>query len=93
MKLEMKLQCQLLEADQCSGMNGMITNPDKCQAMILGNTNYTFSFTVNDTNISVKDGIDLLGVNTDKNLQFNSHVKTFVQRSTIKLMYFPDFEK
>ena len=78
MKLEMKLQCQLLEADQCSGMNGMITNPDKCQAMILGNTNYTFSFTVNDTNISVKDGIDLLGVNTDK----NSHVKTFVQRST-----------
>ena len=52
--------------------------------MILGNTNYTFSFTVNDSNIPVKDSIDLLGVNTDKNLQFNSHVKTFVQRSTIK---------
>ena len=28
-KLEMKLQCQLLEADQWFGMNGMITNPDK----------------------------------------------------------------
>ena len=92
-KLEMKLQRQLLEADQWFGMNGMITNPDKYQAMILGNTNYTFSFTVNDTNIPVKDSIDLLGVNTDKNLQFNSHVKTFVQRSTIKLMYFPVFEK
>ena len=74
-------------------MNGTITNPDKYQAMILGNTNYTFSFTVNDTNIPVKDSIHLLGVNTDKNLQFNSHVKTFVQRSTIKLMYFPVFEK
>ena len=71
----------------------MITNPDKYQAMILGNANYTISFTVNDTNIPVKDNIDLLGVNTDKNLQFNSHVKTFVQRSTIKLMYFPVFEK
>ena len=74
-KLEMKLQCQLLEADQWFGMNGMITNPDKYQAMILGNTNYTFSFTVNDTNIPVKDNIDLLGVNIDKNLQFNSHVR------------------
>ena len=54
MKLEMKLQCQLLEADQWFGMNGMITSPDKYQAMILGNTNYTFSFTVNDTNIHVQ---------------------------------------
>ena len=74
-KLEMKLQCQLLEADQWFGMNGMITNPDKYQAMILGNTNYSFSFTVNDTNVPVKDNIDLLGVNIDKNLQFDSHVK------------------
>ena len=41
----MKLQSQLLEADQLLGMNGMITNPDKYQAMILGNTNYMFSFT------------------------------------------------
>ena len=74
-KLEMKLQFQLLEADQWFGMNGMITNPDKYQAMILGNTNYSFSFTVNDTNIPVKDNIDLLGVNIHKNLQFDSHVK------------------
>ena len=71
----MNLQCQLLEADQWFGMDSMITNPDKYQAMILGKTNYTFSFTVNDTNILVKDNIDLLEVNIDKNLQFNSHVK------------------
>ena len=62
-KLEMKLQCQLLEADQWLGTNGMITNPGKYQAMVLGNTNYTFSFTVNGTNVPVKDNIDLLGVN------------------------------
>ena len=80
-------------ADQWFGMNGMITNPDKYQVMILGNTNYTFSFRVNDTNIPVKDNVDLLGVNTDKNLQFNSYVKTFVQSSTIELMQFPVFEK
>ena len=80
-KLEMKLHCQLLEADQWLGMNGIITNPDKYQAMILGNTNYTFSFTVNDINIPVKDDIDLLGVNIDNNLQFNSHVKNKGQQS------------
>ena len=71
----MKLQCQLLEADQWFGMNGMITNPLKYQAMILGNTNYTFSFKVNDTNIPVTDNIDLLGMNIDKNLRFDSHAK------------------
>ena len=43
--------------------------------MVLGNTNYTFSCTVNDTNVPAKDNIDLLRVNIDKNLQFNSHVK------------------
>ena len=43
--------------------------------MILGNTKYTFSFKVNDINIPLKDNIGLLGVNIDKNLQFNSHVK------------------
>ena len=74
-KLEMKLQCQLLEADQWFGMNGMITNPDEYQAMILGKTNYTFSFTVSYINIPVKDNIDLLGVNIDNTLQFDSHVK------------------
>ena len=86
-KLETRLQCQLLEADHWFGMNGMITNPDKYQAMILGNTNYTFTFKVNDINCPVKDNIDLLGVNIDKNPQFNSHVKNICTiRSTIKLM-------
>jgi len=35
---------------------------------------------VNDINIPVKDNIDLLGVNIDKNLQFNSHVKNICTR-------------
>lgn len=55
-------------------MNVMITKPDKYQTMILGNTIYTFSFEVIDTNIPIKDNIELLGVNIDKNLLFNSHV-------------------
>ena len=47
----------------------MISNRDKYQAIVLGNTNYALKF------LLIIDSIDLLGVNIDKNLQFNGHVK------------------
>ena len=40
-RLEARL---LLKADHWFGMNGMISNPYKYQAMVLGNTNHAFSF-------------------------------------------------
>ena len=92
-KFEMKLQCQLLEAEQWFGMNVMITNPDKYQAMILGNTNYILSFTVNDINIPVKDNIDLLGVNIDNNLQFSSHVKNICTKVNNQINVISRFRK
>ena len=75
MRLEARLQCHLLKADPWFGVNGVISKPDKYQAMVLGNTNHAFSFLVNSIKIPVTDSIDLLGVNIDKNLQFTSHVK------------------
>ena len=56
-------------------MNGMISNSDKYEAMLFKNTNHAFSFHVNSIKIPVTDSNDLLEVNIDKNLQFNSHVK------------------
>jgi len=53
----------------------MITNPNKYQAIVLGNTNQVFSFHVNSIKIPAKDSIDLLEVNIDTNLEFNSHIK------------------
>lgn len=48
--------------------NGMIVNPDKHQAMVLGaNSNYEFTFTV-------KNLIYLLGITIEKDLSFNSHI-------------------
>ena len=47
--------------------NGMIINPDKHQAMVLGKHDYNFSF-------PVKDMIELLGAKIDKELNFNCHV-------------------
>ena len=40
-RLEARLQCHfsLLKADHWFGVNGMISNPDKYQAIVLGNTN------------------------------------------------------
>ena len=40
-RLEARLQCHLslLKADHWFGVNDMISNPDKYQAIVLGNTN------------------------------------------------------
>ena len=64
----------------------MITNPNKYQAIVLANTNHVFSFHVNSIKIPVKDSIDFLGVNIDKNLQFNSFQRIFVLGSIIRSM-------
>ena len=74
-------------------MNGMVTNPDKYEAMILRNTNYTFSFTVNDINIPVKDNIDLFGVSLDNNLRFNSHVKNICTKVNNRINVISRFRK
>ena len=49
--------------------NGMIVNPEKHQAMILGNCNHKFAFPVNKS-------IELLGVTLDNELRFNCHITT-----------------
>ena len=79
-----------LEAGHWFSMNGMITNPDKYQAMILGNATIPL---VNDTNIWVKDNIELPGVNIDKNLQFNNHVKNICTKVNNQINVISRFRK
>ena len=47
--------------------NGMIVNPDKHHAMVLGTIDHKFSF-------PLKESLDLLGVTIDNHLNFNKHV-------------------
>ena len=61
--------------------------------MILGNTNYSFSCTVNDTNIPAKENIDLLGVNIDNNLQFDSQVKSICTKVNNQIKVITRFQK
>ena len=44
--------------------NGMIVNPSKHYAMVLGSTDHQFSFTT-------KDSLDLLGMTIDSQLNFD----------------------
>ena len=53
---------------------GLIVNPEKHQAMVLGaNSNYEFSF-------PVKNSIDLFGVTIDKDLSFNRHISQICEK-------------
>jgi len=60
--------CKEVEtANQWYNENGMIVSKSKHQALILGDTEYTFSF-------PVKESIDIFGMNIDNKLQFDSHM-------------------
>ena len=48
---------------------------------------------MNDINIPVKDNIDLLGVNIDKNLQLNSHVKNICTKVNNQVNVISRFRK
>ena len=72
--LNTRLEHELGIANNWYERNGMIVNPEKHQAMVLGaNSNYEFSF-------SVKNSIDLLGVTIDKDLSFNRHISQICEK-------------
>ena len=54
--------------------NGMIANPDKYQALGLGNTARDFDIKCEEKPIPVSSEIQLLGVTLDNKLKFNSHI-------------------
>ena len=71
--LDRRLKHELLIANSWYKRNGMIANPDKHQAMVLGNTDHDFSF-------PVKNSIDLLGVSIDNELSFNCHISNICEK-------------
>ena len=60
--------CKEVEtANEWYNRNGMIVNQSKHQALVTGDTHYTFSF-------PVKDSIDIFGLNIDRKLQFDKRI-------------------
>ena len=52
----------------------MIVNETKHQALILGKTNYSFSF------LDLKESIDMFGMNIDNKLNFSNHIRTMCKK-------------
>ena len=60
--------------------NGMIANPDKYQALVLGNTAHDFDIKCEEKPIPVSSEIQLLGVTLDNKLKFDSHIASICRK-------------
>ena len=70
---EKRLLRELNTANTWYKNNGTIVNPEKHQAMVLGTTNYTFSF-------PVKNSIELFGMTIDTEMNFKEHLATICNK-------------
>ena len=66
--------------------NGMLVNPSKHQAMIMGKTDYVFSF-------PVKNSIDLFGMTVDNELCFDEHISNVCKKINSQLNVMIRFRK
>ena len=58
----------------------MIANPDKYQALVLGNTAHDFDIKCKEKSIPVFSEIQLLGVTLDNKLKFDSHIASICRK-------------
>ena len=86
MALEECLCREVETANQWYIKNGMIVNENKHQALVLGDTEYTFSF-------PVKDSIDVFGMNIDNKLLFDRHISSVCKKINSQLNVMLRFRK
>ena len=84
--LEECLCKEVEKANQWYNDNGMIVNKTKHQALILGDTEYTFSF-------PVKESIDIFDMNIDNKLHFDKHVSSVCKKINNQLNVMIRFRK
>ena len=56
-------------------------NPDKYQALVLGNTAHDFDIKCEEKPIPVSNEIQLLGVTLDNKLKFDSHIASICRKA------------
>ena len=59
----------------------MIANPDKYQALVLGNMTHDFNIKCKEIPIPVSSEIQLLGVTVDNKLKFDSHIASICRKA------------
>ena len=79
-ELDKLIQNYVTSVNQWFRINGMISNPSKHQAMVLGNKlHHRFSF-------PTKDSLELFGMTIDQDLNFDKQLLIFVRKLMINLM-------
>ena len=79
--------CKEVEtANQWFNDDGMIVNETKYQALIVGDTVYTFSF-------QVKESIAMFGTKIESKLQFDKHVSSVCKKLNNQLNVLMRFRK
>ena len=71
--LDRRIQHEVQIVNKWYTENGMIVNPDKHHAMVVGTTDHRFSF-------PVEESLDLLGMTIDNQLNFDKHVSLFCNK-------------
>ena len=66
--VEHGINLDLINTIQWFQQHGMIANPDKYQALVLGNTTHNFNIKCEEKPIPVSGEIQLLGVTLDNNI-------------------------
>ena len=74
--VENQLNRDLANSGRWFQENGMIQNPDKHQALVLGNTNHETKLTCANKSIPIANEMKLLAVTLGNKLKFDSHVAT-----------------
>ena len=64
--------------------NGMVANPDKFQAIFLGNTNNNITLNIGSTKITGSNEVKLLGVTIDRQLTFYPHITNICAKASAK---------
>ena len=65
--------------------NQMKANPEKFQAIVLGNNPCKITFNIGTTKIDCQEEVDLLGVTIDFKLNFNSHISKICKKALRQL--------
>ena len=84
--LDRRLMHQLDIANEWYRSNGMLVNPTKYQAMIIGHTDHAFSF-------PVQQSIELFGIKVDNKLRFDEHLSNICKNITNQFNVISRFRK
>ena len=79
--MEHGINLDLINNMQWFQQNGMIANPDKYQALLLGNTAHDCDIKCEEKPILVSSEIQLLGVTLDNKLKFDSHIASICRKA------------